>query len=116
MGSLVRAQEKEQSHQCRVAFFMMYKVYIIYSAKLIKFYIGTTDDFESRFMEHHTNVETDAFTYRGRPWEQFLIIDNLTSKQAYSIEAHIKAMKSKKYIENLKKYPAIIEKLKMTYS
>jgi putative endonuclease len=31
------------------------------------------------------------------------------------IESHIKSMKSKMYIENLRKYPAISEKLKEKY-
>ena len=35
--------------------------------------------------------------------------------QALAIEKHIKSMKSRKYLENLKKYPEITEKLKQLY-
>ena len=46
----------------------------------------------------------------------FLTIDNLTSKQAFDIEAHIKKMKSSVYIKNLKMYPEMVAKLMTTYS
>jgi putative endonuclease len=36
-------------------------------------------------------------------------------KQALRIEKHIKNMKSKKYIEDIKKYPEITERLKEKY-
>jgi putative endonuclease len=36
-------------------------------------------------------------------------------KQAFQIEKHIKRMKSKKYIKDLKKFPDISEKLKLKY-
>jgi putative endonuclease len=90
-------------------------VYILHSEKLDKFYIGTSDDFENRFREHNTEIKPDSFTLRGRPWKQFFVINNLTSKQAYSIEKHIKQMKSTKYIENLAKYSQIIERLRARY-
>jgi putative endonuclease len=57
----------------------------------------------------------DAFTSRGVPWVLYLSIDGLLSEKAYQIERHIKKMKSKKYIENLKSYPEIIIKLKEQY-
>jgi len=43
-------------------------------------------------------------------------LDDLTYAQARMIETHIKRMKSRKYIENLMKYPAIAEKLKEKYN
>jgi len=42
-------------------------------------------------------------------------IDNLEYLQARKIEAHIKRMKSRKFIENLKKYPEIQERLIKLY-
>lgn len=91
-------------------------VYILYSKKPDRFYIGTTDDFQRRLSEHNSENKPDAFTLRGRPWKDFLVINNLFSKQAYDIEKHIKQMKSRKYIENLLKYPEIMEKLKHKYN
>ena len=45
----------------------------------------------------------------------FFSYENLEYKQARNIESHIKKMKSKVYIENLVKYPEIIERLKEKY-
>jgi putative endonuclease len=56
-----------------------------------------------------------AFTSQATDWELFLSIENLDYKCARAIEAHIKKMKSKIYLENLKKYPEITERLKKRY-
>ncbi|MCU0441122.1 MAG: GIY-YIG nuclease family protein [Bacteroidia bacterium] len=85
----------------------MFCVYILYSAKINKFCIGSTDDVEQRLLEHNSIVNKDSFTARGSPWELYLVISNLHSTQAYTIEKHIKQMKSKVFIENLKKYPEL---------
>jgi len=71
-----------------------FSVYIIYSTKLKRFYTGTTDDFAKRLIEHNTRFYSDTFSQNGIPWESYLIITNLSSKQAYNIERHIKSMKS----------------------
>jgi putative endonuclease len=94
---------------------MNYSVYILYSTKLDRFYIGTTDDVPNRLLEHNNLHYKNAFTSRGVPWVLYLSIDELSSEKAYFIEQHIKKMKSKKYIENLKSYPEIIIKLKAQY-
>ena len=94
---------------------MKYAVYILFSEKLNRFYIGTTDNPDRRILEHNSGKYDDAFTKNVIPWSLFLVIDDLSSNQAYQIEKHIKKMKSKKYIENLKSYPEIIIKLKAQY-
>lgn len=94
---------------------MGFYVYILFSEKLNRFYVGTTDNPHRRLSEHNSGTFDDAFTRKGIPWSLFLIIDSLESKQAYKIENHIKKMKSKKYIENLLIYPEIISKLKLRY-
>ncbi|MBK9320529.1 MAG: GIY-YIG nuclease family protein [Bacteroidetes bacterium] len=91
-----------------------FTVYILYSVKLDRFYIGTTDNIEKRIIEHNSGKYDDSYTLRGVPWEMFLQIDGLSSKQAYQIEGHIK-MKSKNYIRSLSLYPELIEKLKNRY-
>ncbi len=94
----------------------MFCVYIIFSEKLDKFYIGTTDDFDKRLKQHNSAIFVDAFTAKGIPWTKFIVIDNLSSNTAYLIEKHIKSMKSKKHILNLPKYPDIIIQLIEKYS
>jgi putative endonuclease len=117
MGSLVRAQEREQKESLVTGLFcfLMFVVYIIYSKKLNRYYIGTTDDFERRYAEHNSHHFSDSFTSKVIPCDKFLVIDSLTSNQAYKIETHIKRMKSKTYISNLIKYPKIILRFKQMY-
>ena len=92
----------------------MHFVYILYSAKLNRFYTGYTSNFDSR-MEFHRNAESHKFTANAEDWELYLKIECENKSQALSIEKHIKNMKSKTYIENLIKYPDIILKLKEKY-
>ncbi|MFN8155090.1 MAG: GIY-YIG nuclease family protein [Bacteroidia bacterium] len=94
---------------------MIFYVYILFSEKLNRFYVGTTDDPDRRLFEHNSGTFDDAFTRKGIPWTLFLIIDGLESNQAYKIEQHIKKMKSRKYFQNLLHFPEIIDKLKLKY-
>jgi len=62
-------------------------------------------------MEFHQQGEARKYTSKADDWELFLTIDCKIKQQATNIESHIKKMKSKVYIQNLKKYPEMIEKL-----
>jgi putative endonuclease len=67
-------------------------------------------------IEKHLNKEfAGSYTSIADDWELYFYIDDLEYTQARNIEAHIKKMKSRTYIENLKKYPEISEKLKLKY-
>ena len=44
-----------------------------------------------------------------------MLIDDLSYNMDRKIESHIKNMKSRKFIENLKKYPSILENLLKKY-
>ena len=76
-------------------------VYILYSEELDRFYIGSCLDLDSR-MKDHLEKKYSGFTSNAHDWNLFLSIPDLEYKQARAIESHIKAMKSEKYIENLK--------------
>ncbi|MBN2172587.1 MAG: GIY-YIG nuclease family protein [Bacteroidales bacterium] len=93
----------------------MFFVYIIFSENINKFYIGQTMDVAERFREHNSGKFTGAFTLRANDWKLFLTIQCISRSQAIRIENHIKNMKSKTYIENLKKYPIIIQNLLIKY-
>ncbi len=80
----------------------MFFVYIIYSPKLDRFYIGSTDNFDLRIIQHNSVLYQDSFTSKGIPWDLFLNIECNNSAQAYNIEKHIKKMKLKNYIQKLK--------------
>ena len=91
--------------------------YILYSKSLGKYYIGATSiDTAERLDRHSSGYYDNKFTSKANDWELFLEIVCLHVKQAFAIEAHIKRMKSRKYIENLKRYPEMVEKLLVQYS
>ncbi len=94
---------------------MDYCVYILHSAKLNRFYIGYTSDFETR-IEFHKNAAAHKYTSNASDWIVFLKILCKSKSQGLKIERHIKKMKSTRYIENLLKYPEIILKLLEKYS
>ena len=56
-----------------------------------------------------------GYTSKADDWELFYSIDKLEYNQARKIEKHIKKMKSKKYIENLKAYNEMSIRLKSLY-
>jgi putative endonuclease len=92
-------------------------VYIIRSLKTSRLYVGfTTKVVEDRVLEHNDIKFEDAFTKRDRPWVLHFKIICESEKQARGIEAHIKKMKSKKYIENLLIYPEIVEQLLVKFN
>lgn len=86
-------------------------VYIIYSSSINRFYIGSCVDFIVRLEHHITGYYHNAFTLRAKDWVEYLLIDDLTFAQARYLEQCIKRKKSKVYIQNLKKYPDMLNKL-----
>ena len=81
-------------------------VYILYSKKLDRFYVGSCLDLDARVKEH-LNKKYLGFTSNANDWELFVSISDLQYKQARKIEEYVKKMKSKTYIKNLKKYPEL---------
>ncbi|HRG39632.1 MAG TPA: GIY-YIG nuclease family protein [Bacteroidia bacterium] len=94
----------------------MASVYILFSKQLSRFYIGSCLEIKLRINQHLEKLYKNSFTAKANDWEVFLTIENLAYRQARNIERHVKNMKSKQYIDNLKKYPEIIEKLKVKFS
>jgi putative endonuclease len=91
---------------------MHFFCYILYSLSIDRYYIGYTSDIEERYELHKNgHFGRKAFTFRTDDWEIYLLIPCETIEQALFIESKIKKMKSRKYIENLKKYPELIGKL-----
>jgi putative endonuclease len=86
-------------------------VYILKSLKTNTFYIGETYDIDQRLLYHNDPILNQNSTKKGIPWEQFLILKVENRAIARRIEEHIKRMKSRKYIENLKQYPEMQTKL-----
>ncbi len=90
-------------------------VYIIYSIKIDKYYIGSCLDIVARIRDHNSGVYSTGYTKRSDDWKVYFKIDELEYGQSRKIESHIKRMKSRVYIANIKAYPEITEKLKLRY-
>jgi putative endonuclease len=90
-------------------------VYILRSSAG-KYYVGSCAVLEERLEQHKNKTFKGSYTaLSADDWTLFYHIDDLDYNQSRLIEKHIKNMKSKKYIENLKRYPAIAERLKEKY-
>jgi putative endonuclease len=90
-------------------------VYIIFSEKLNKYYVGESENVDVRIRQHNNGYFESSFTSTSYDWSLFLTIDCKSRIQARKIESHIKKMKSRKYIENLKVYSEMVSKLKEKY-
>ena len=94
----------------------VFSVYVIYSQTVTRFYIGQSSLSPlERLEQHNAGKFENKFTAKGIPWELFVTITCNSREQAMKIEKHIKAMKSKKYVEDLRNYPEIIQKLLVKY-
>jgi len=91
--------------------------YILYSSNLNRFYTGSTILNPEERLENHLRkyYGSSKYTALAKDWQIFLSIECISIVQARRIEQHIKKMKSSKYIQNLSKYPEIIEKIKIEY-
>jgi len=76
-------------------------VYIIKSMKFDKFYIGQTDNVESRLIVH--NGPRAKWTKRYQPWK-------LVNTEKYSSRSE--AMKREKYLKSLKNIGRCLEDVK----
>ena len=74
-------------------------VYILFSEKLNKFYVGACIDIDRRLYEH--NIGHSKFTSAGVPWELKYKEEFTRLQEAKKREVYIKKMKSRKYIEAL---------------
>ena len=86
-------------------------VYILYSKAIDRFYVGYTENLESRVFQHNNHVFKGSFTDKAEDWEIFFSMECASETQAISIEKHIKRNKSRKYFANIRQYSEISQKL-----
>ncbi len=78
---------------------MNWFVYILYSEKINKYYVGYTSDLTVR-LERHNNG-WGKYSSRGIPWKIVYFEKFETKTEAIKRENEIKKKKSRKYIEKL---------------
>ena len=83
--------------------------------KLNRFYVGSCNDVNQRLTEHNENVRK-AYTNSANDWELFYQLATSNWSCALKIEGHIKRMKSRKYIKNLKEHSEISLRLLKLYN
>ncbi len=78
----------------------MYWVYILYSEKIDKYYIGSTSNLQNR-VEFHNSAKNKIWSKRGQPWE--IVFEHVfeSKKDALKAEKFIKKQKSRKFIQKL---------------
>jgi putative endonuclease len=77
----------------------MFAVYLIYSSKLDKYYIGSTSDLHDRLLKH--NRKSKGFSSPGRPWVLLYSESFDNKKDAMSREKQLKSWKNRQRLENL---------------
>lgn len=80
-------------------FSLMYSVYIIYSQKLNKYYIGYSSDVEDRIKKHNSNSK--GFTNLGKPWTLIYSEQYDSKMEAMAREKQLKNWKNRERIEQL---------------
>ena len=79
----------------------MFYVYILYSEKSDRYYIGHTNDPERRLFEHNNN-SNNTYTSKFRPWN--MVLKHPISENRYEaliIERSLKNRKSKELLNRL---------------
>jgi putative endonuclease len=94
---------------------MNYTVYILFSQKLNRYYVVQTQNFEERIKYHLLNEFSGSFTTKADDWQVYFTIPCESRIQVLQIESHIKRLKSKNYIGNLRKHDSIVIRLKEMY-
>ncbi len=96
----------------------MFYCYILHSNSLDRFYTGITILTPGTRLKRHLEkyYGNTKFTAKADDWHLFFFFECKSEKQARKIEQHIKKMKSKKYIQNLKKYPQMTKRILEKFS
>ena len=77
----------------------MHYVYILYSERIDRYYVGRTGNIEKRIDDH--NAGRSTYTRQGRPWKIVYQEEFEEKTEAIDREIEIKKRKSRRYIEKL---------------
>ena len=92
----------------------MHFLYIIYSKKADRYYIGETSNLENRLQDHVLHKYKKGFTKSAEDWETVLMESFDHKEDALFLEKFIKRMKSRKFIQKLIAHPDILQELLKT--
>lgn len=75
----------------------MYTVYVLYSIKFDKIYIGYTSDLEAR-IKSHNELATKGWSVRYRPWEVVYTEEYELKSEAMRRERELKSHRGRDFI------------------
>jgi putative endonuclease len=76
----------------------MYYVYVLYSERLARYYVGSTDNLEKRLLEH--NSRKNKYTRVGTPWILVRHFECASRSEAMRLENTIKKRGIKRFLNN----------------
>ena len=79
----------------------MATVYILYSQKIDKFYVGSCLDLAKRLFDHNNGTYSGSFTAKTNDWEIFFHVDELNEITARNIEVDL-LQKVRRQVEHYK--------------
>ena len=77
----------------------MYITYVLYSAKINKYYTGHTSDFTLRLVEH--NRGKTPFMNNGKPWIVVFTREHNSRAEATKLEMFIKKKGAKRFLNDI---------------
>ena len=75
-------------------------VYVLYSNRLDKYYVGYTQNPTER-LKFHNSEQNRIWTKRGQPWELKKVFEFDTTTQARKAENKIKKQRNRQFIERI---------------
>ena len=78
----------------------MYCVYVLYSERFEKIYIGYTSDLDARLISHNVMAKK-GYTVRYRPWKVIHTENLSTKKEALVRERQLKSAAGREFIWSL---------------
>ena len=79
----------------------MHIVYILYSSSADRYYVGETEDLNTRLAAHIANYFKGSGTSMAKDWQVMLTMKVCDRAAARRVEHYIKGMKSRKFLERL---------------
>ncbi len=79
----------------------MYYVYVLYSSKLNKRYVGSSADINKRLTEH--NSGKSKFTSSGSPWKLIYSEEYTSNSEARKRELFLKSGVGRKFLDSILK-------------
>ena len=83
-------------------FLIVYYIYILYSSKSDKYYVGYTSDVQRRLKEHNDLSRINKYTKKHIPWAIRVFFEISENRgDALAVERFIKKQKSRIFLEKL---------------